>query len=79
MEAEVILFDSARDYYLAVTERYTVFFSLALPAIIRIGDVLDGPTELYGDRVFRNVTRDSELAVFVRELHRLPRPFKHVP
>jgi hypothetical protein len=78
MRAEVILFDPARDYYWAVTERYTVLFNLSSPAVVRIGDVLEGQAELYGERVLLNVTRDGELAVFIRELHRLGRPFKLV-
>jgi len=78
MRAEVILFDSARSYYWAVTEKYSVLFSLSSPAVVRIGDVLEGPTELYGERVLRNVVHGGELAVFIRELHRLNRPFKLV-
>jgi hypothetical protein len=78
MRAEVILFDSARAYYWAVTDRYTVVFSINSPMIVRIGDMLEGAIELYGERSVHNMTRDEKLEVFIRGLDRLPRPFKLV-
>jgi hypothetical protein len=75
MRAKIILFDSALDCYTAVTNQNAVVFSVLLPAVLRIGDVLEGDIELYGKKSLTNITRGSELLVFVRELHRLARPF----
>ena len=51
MKAEVIHFNSESGYYSATTEQNKVVFTLLEPAVLKIGDILEGGIESCGVRL----------------------------
>lgn len=76
MKAKVTHLNSTLGYYSATTDRNKVVFTLVEPAILKIGDILEGDVENRGIRLLHNETQNVPLKVDIKELHSLDAPFK---
>lgn len=75
MEATVTHLNPKLGYYSATTDRNKIVFTLPEPAVIKLGDILEGDVNSPGVRSMHNKTRDFQFNIDVQAIYKLSAPF----
>lgn len=76
MKAVVTHLNAKLGYYSATTDRNKVVFVLVDQVSVRLGDILEGDTEMLGVRSVHNETQGVDVRIDIKNVYALSSPFQ---